>query len=62
MIQTLQLPSLECCVFLAAVRLHGVARRSASGIMYEANFINTELDRVRPAVNALGHWSPSANT
>jgi trehalose 6-phosphate phosphatase len=118
MIQTLPLPSLECCVFLdvdgtlieltdspheafadqelkvllgtvaerlggalalvsgrsipyldalfkplrlPAAGLHGVARRSASGIMYGPNFINTELDRVRPAVKALVEAHPGTS-
>jgi trehalose 6-phosphate phosphatase len=38
---------------LPAAGLHGVARRSASGVMHGASFINTELDRVRPAMRAL---------
>jgi trehalose 6-phosphate phosphatase len=118
MIQTLPLPSLECCVFLdvdgtlieltdsphealadqelkvllgtvaerlggalalvsgrsipyldalfkplrlPAAGLHGVARRSASGLMYGPNFINTELDCVRPAVNALVEAHPGTS-
>jgi trehalose 6-phosphate phosphatase len=38
---------------LPAVGLHGVARRSASGVMHGASSINAELDRVRPAMTAL---------
>ncbi len=38
---------------LPAAGLHGAVRRSASGMVQGASLINTELDRVRPAVNAL---------
>jgi trehalose 6-phosphate phosphatase len=46
---------------LPAVGLHGVARRSASGVMHGASIINAELDRVRLAVNALVEAFPGTS-
>jgi trehalose 6-phosphate phosphatase len=46
---------------LPVAGLHGVARRSASGVMYGASFINAELDRVRPVVNALVEAYPGTS-